>query len=196
MINYAKFEEMSKRKQQAIDEIIQLIKHFSSEILNQLDVLEKIMESSVIDLSDEQISELKKREKEFDKLEVKVSEDIINCIVLHQPMASDLRTLMSCYRISINLERIGDLVMNIVNFILKMKDRTVLKIMPGVIDEMLSSSINMVRKAILSFSNNDKEYALWTIKIDNEIDELNHKLIKKAISESDVNKETRKLMKF
>jgi len=34
--------------------------------------------------------------------------------------------------------------------------------------------------------------ALWTLKIDNEIDELNHNLIKKAILGSDVNKETRR----
>ena len=185
---------MSIRKQQAIEDVVQLINRFSSQILDQLDMLEKAIEGPGSEFSEEQIKILKLREKEFDKLEVEVSEEIINCIVLHQPKASDLRKLIACYRISINLERIGDQVMNIVKNIVKMKDRTVLKIMPGVIDEMLSSSINMVRKAILSFKNSDKDFAMWTIRIDHEIDELNKNLMKKTISNSEIDKETRKLM--
>ena len=39
----------------------------------------------------------------------------------------------------------------------------------------------MVAKSLLSFTNNDKEYAIWTIKNDSVIDELNYKLIKKSI---------------
>jgi len=185
---------MSKKRQQAIEEIINLTLNFSNQVLNQLHKLQELIDSPGFDISDEQFSELRKREKEFDKLEIKVSDDIIKCIVLHQPVASDLRTLIACYRISINLERIGDLAMNIVKFILKIKDRNVIKILPGVINKMLSSSIVMVRKAILSFSNNDKELALWTLKMDDEIDEMNQNLLKKTISKSDFDKETRKIM--
>ena len=108
---------MSIRKEKAIQDILELIDEFSTQILHQLDLLKKVVGAPELTFSDEQLQELQKRENEFDKLEVKVSNQIINTIVLHQPVASDLRLLISCYRISINLERIGDQTMNIVNFI-------------------------------------------------------------------------------
>lgn len=185
---------MSLRKEKAIEDVLQLVIQFSTQILNQLDFLEKGLSISGGEFSDDQIIDLKKREKEFDQLEIEVSEQIINCIVLYQPRASDLRFLISCYRISINLERIGDLIMNIVNFIIRIKDKKIMKMMPGVIDNMLTSSIEMVRKSILSFTNKDQDYAIWTLKMDSEIDELNKKLLKRTLDKSDIDKNTKKMM--
>jgi phosphate transport system protein len=59
---------------------------------------------------------------------------------------------------------------------------------------MLLVSINMVQKSILSFTNNDKEYAIWTIKNDDIVDEMNNKLIKKAITKSKLPEETQQLL--
>ena len=49
----------------------------------------------------------------IDKYEVLISEKFINSIVLYQPVASDIRKIVAIYRMTINLERIGDRVMNI-----------------------------------------------------------------------------------
>ena len=60
-------------------------------------------------LSDELVKKkLTKTEKKIDQLEVKLNEGIIRVIVLHKPVATDLRRIMSCFRISTDLERIGD----------------------------------------------------------------------------------------
>ena len=64
-----------------------------------------------------------KNEELIDKMEVKLSDKIVNTIVLQKPVASELRKLMSCYRILINLERIGDRVINVSNFIKKIKTK-------------------------------------------------------------------------
>ena len=56
-----------------------------------------------------------------DKMEIKISDKIMNTIVLYQPVASDIRKIFACYRIIISLERIGDMVVNIMNFIQKIK---------------------------------------------------------------------------
>ena len=59
------------------------------------------------------------------------------------------------------------------------------------------NSSNMVNKALLAFTNDDKEYAILTIKNDAVVDEINKKMLKKAIkkgSSSDENKQI--LMSF
>ena len=47
---------------------------------------------------------------------------------------------------------------------------------------MLLSGISMVEKSLLSFINNDNEYAIWTIKNDEIVDEMNRKLLINSIS--------------
>ncbi len=42
-------------------------------------------------------------EKKLDKMEVKISDKIMNTIVLYQPVASDIRKIFACYRIVISL---------------------------------------------------------------------------------------------
>ena len=169
-------------KNNAIKDIESSFKQFANLILKQLELLEKIMNSRKPEISDELLKELKTNEKAFDKFEIEMSDKFINSIVLYKPVASDLRKIMAIYRMSINLERIGDLIMNIVHTLRNVDDPGIYANMSDVIFNMLVSSINMVEKALLSFANNDKEFAIWTIKNDSIIDEMNHKLLSKTIS--------------
>ncbi len=95
---------------------------------------------------------------------------------------------------SINIERIGDLVINIINFIVKIKNPSVYKQMSDVISNMLILSSNMVKKSLISFINSDKDYAVWTIKNDEVVDELNHKLLKNEIRKGKFSSETKMIM--
>ncbi|MDA3952483.1 MAG: phosphate uptake regulator PhoU [Bacteroidales bacterium] len=171
-------------KNKAIENIQSSFRQFANLILNQLELLEKIMNCKEPQISDELLVQLNSNEKTFDQYEIEMSEKFINSIVLYKPVASDLRKIMAIYRMSINLERIGDLIMNIVLTIRKLKDPKIYAQMSDVIFNMLVSSINMVEKSLLSFSNVDRELAIWTIKNDSVIDEMNHKLLKKTISKS------------
>ncbi|MEM9780176.1 MAG: phosphate signaling complex protein PhoU, partial [Pseudomonadota bacterium] len=53
------------------------------------------------------------RDEKLDALEMEVEEMATNTIALRQPMAQDLRVLISAVKISTTLERIGDLAKNI-----------------------------------------------------------------------------------
>ena len=140
------------------------------------------------------MKELNINEDKSDKFEVKLSEKIVDTIVLQKPVASDLRKLMACYQIVINLERIGDLVIDIVKFIPRIKESETYNRMSEVIYNMLLVSVNMVQKSLLSFINSDKEFAIWTIRNDEVVDDMNHKLIRKAIAKSKMSDETQQLM--
>ncbi len=99
-------------------------------------------------------------------MEVKISDKIVNTIVLYQPVASDIRKIIACYRIVISLERIGDMVVNILNFIQNIKTIKIYSDLNDVITNMVINSSNMVNKALLAFTMDDKEFAIWTIKND------------------------------
>jgi phosphate transport system protein len=101
---------------------------------------------------------------------------------------------MACYQNVINIERIGDLVMDIVKFIPRIQEAEIYNKMSEVIYNMLLVSVNMVQKSLLSFINGDKEFAIWTIQNDEVVDEMNHKLIRKAIAKSKLPDETQQLM--
>ena len=165
---------------------------FANLVLHQLDLLEKLISSGETKISEELNKELQSNEKKLDKMEVKISDKIVNTIVLYQPVASDIRKIFACYRIVNSLERIGDMVISIVDSIQKIKTLKIYNELNDVITNMLINSSNMVNKALLAFTNDDKEYAIWTIKNDTVVDEINKKMLKKAVKKSSDNNEENK----
>ncbi|MCF6356449.1 MAG: phosphate uptake regulator PhoU [Draconibacterium sp.] len=185
---------MTSKKDVAINGILTDFEAFANLLLGQLDSLEKLVSTGETKIHSEIRDQMIGVEKKLDKLEVKISDKIVNTIVLYQPVASDIRKIIACYRIIISLERIGDMVINILNFIQKIKTPKVYTELSEVISNMLFQSSNMVNKALLAFTNDDKEYAIWTIKNDAVVDEINNKMLKKAIKKSSGSSENKQLL--
>lgn len=177
---------MPQKKEDAIQSIISNYEKLANMVLNQLDVVEKLIASGKLRLSDEQYDELKENEAKINKLEVKLSEDVINAIALYQPVASQVRQLMSCYRITISLERIGDLAVSIVKLMRKVENQEVYAGLSAFLSKMMDLSVDMSRRSMLSFINQDMELAKWTIKTETIVDEFNHKMLKKVGERSDL----------
>ena len=55
---------------------------------------------------------------------------------------------------------------------------------------MLTSGTIMVEKSLLSFSNSDPDYAIWTIKNDAVVDEMNHKLLLGHLRKENIDERT------
>ena len=185
---------MKTKREESVLDIIDTFKEMADIILTQLKLLEKFMDEK----NDEELtrisSEIRMNEDKIDKFEIIISEKFINSVVLYQPVASDIRKIIAVYRMTINLERIGDRVMNILFSIENIKNSKEYNAMTGVLNVMLLSSISMVEKSLLSFVNNDNEYAVWTIKNDEIIDEMNNKLLLNSISKANVNDKTKEML--
>ena len=67
--------------------------------------------------------EIKKAEMKIDKLDVKIDEICQSIFALQQPVASDLRFIMSAMQISNEIERIGDLSISIIKKSKSNKDK-------------------------------------------------------------------------
>jgi phosphate transport system protein len=163
-------------------------------VLIQLTLLEKYMSLNDKDDMKNVLSRIEENENKIDEFEVIISDKFINSIILFQPVASDIRKLNSIYRISINLERIGDLVMNIIHSIDAIKGTAEYEAMQNVLMNMLVSGVTMVEKSLLSFLNNDDSYAEWTIKNDEIVDDMNRKLLINSISRAKVSEKTKEML--
>jgi len=178
---------MISNKDTAIQNITKKFEEFSNLVLSQLDLLMIILKSDEEDRITDEISEvLSKNEAKIDTGELVLDDLIVQTIVLHQPVASDLRQLFALYRMVLNLERIGDLVIKTSNVIRDIQETKTMKSSANSLFRMSKLAAQMVNKALVSFINNDRELAIWTIKQDEDIDKMNRKLLKKFIKKGDL----------
>jgi phosphate transport system protein len=185
---------MKTKREESIEDILITFEEMADIILGQLKLLEKLLattddaERIALTLS------IRDNENKIDKFEVIISEKFINSIVLYQPVASDIRKLIAVYRMTLNLERIGDSIINIIHSYDNVKTSPEYMALSEVLNVMLLSGISMVEKALLSFINNDNEFAIWTIRNDEIVDEMNRKLLRNSVAKARVSERTKDML--
>lgn len=131
---------------------------------------------------------------EVDKFDVKIEKKCQKLFALNQPFAIDLRSIMSALAINNDLERIGDLAVNISERVLKL-DKIPDFIGDTKFYEMSDAVEQMMKDSIDSYIRTDAELAKKVIAADDILDKLNddnctglkemmkknHKLIDEAI---------------
>ena len=185
---------MSEKKEQALNEIKTSFGEMASLVLRQLTLLEKLMGTTEEQAFTDLIVEMDKAESRIDNLEVVIGEQFTSTIVLYQPVASDVRRLVAIYRMSINLERIGDRIHNLCRIIRDIRNTTEFSSTASLVTNMLTSGTIMVEKALLSFTNSDPDYAIWTIKNDTVVDEMNRKLLLCHLRKENIDNKTRSMV--
>ena len=109
-------------------------------------------------------------------LDVEIDEESIRLIALRQPKASDLRFITTAMKITTDLERMGDLAVNIAERALELNDEPILK--PYIdIPKMRSKAQRMTRDALDAFVRKDKQLATDVIIRDDEVDDLKHMVL-------------------
>ena len=185
---------MTTNKDLAIQKIEKEFEKLSNLILEQLRLLQDLLNKEVEVDKKTLLKKLVSNEENIDKFEVQLDEKIVKVIVLHHPFAIDLRRLFAIYHMTINLERVGDLVVKITNTYLEMADSNLQEESASTLQNMLKITSKMVNRALLSFINNDEEFATWTINKDMEFDELNRKLLKKNIKSAGLPKKSQQIL--
>jgi len=110
-------------------------------------------------------------DKSIDKNEVQLEEEILKILALHQPVAIDLRFLIAVLKITSDLERIGDLALNIsrrAEFIAGLPHVA----LPVDLAVMSATVEGMLRDSIESFIQLSSEKAAAICKRDDEVDKM------------------------
>ena len=116
-----------------------------------------------------------KSDDEIDDIEVDIEEECLKILALHQPVAIDLRFIIAVIKINNELERIGDLAVNIAEraaFLSSQKKLDILFDFPG----MAKKAQSMVKRSLDSLVNLDSQLAWEVCASDDEVDEMNREM--------------------
>lgn len=122
-----------------------------------------------------------KGEETINRLDVEIDNLGLQLLVLRQPMAVDLRFITSAMRIAIELERIGDLSVNIAERSLELLKVPLLKPLID-IPRMEEMAQHMVKDSIDAFINRDDKLAKNVCERDDEVDNLNNQIFRELLT--------------
>jgi len=178
----------------AIQKIEKDFENISNLVLEQLQLLEELFITKQRERAKEIFQLLRKNEEKIDRSEMQLDELIIRTIVLYQPVAGDLRRLFAIYHMTINLERVSDLVVAVTCTYMDLKDAELLEESRSALKQMLKFTSKMVSSSLLSFMNKDQAMATRTINKDSTFDTLNKKLLKRTIKVAGLPKKSQDIL--
>ncbi len=116
-----------------------------------------------------------------DRREVRIEEECLKILALHQPVAIDLRRIACVIKINNDLERIADLAVNIAERSASLDEFFQFPV-PQKMSQMVSMVTQMVRGSLDAFVNLDTTEAQRIMAMDDKIDELNVDVIEELQS--------------
>lgn len=118
-------------------------------------------------------------DEEIDRMEVELEEDCLKVLALYQPVAIDLRFIVAVLKINNDLERIGDLAVNIARKAAAFAQLPPMPI-PFDLPGMWAKTRSMLRDSIQSLVNHDAVLAHSVCLRDDDVDRLKRQIRKKA----------------
>ncbi|PKO18052.1 phosphate transport system regulatory protein PhoU [candidate division BRC1 bacterium HGW-BRC1-1] len=153
------------------DQLKQKLRHMVSAV-------QQMIGDTIRALTDDNVAlakEIIQKDEEIDHLEVEIDELVIKLLALQQPMAVDLRFLVTALKVNGDLERMGDQAVNIAQAVLMLHDK------PGgqIVDFSLMEDVVqfMVEGCINAFDSADTALAQVICDRDDEVDEMNRSII-------------------
>lgn len=122
------------------------------------------------------------RDREVDALEIEVEQLAISLLALQQPMARDLRFLISAIKISADLERVGDHAVNIAQCARRLSDITPRMRPDPQIEEMSRRARKMLSDALDAFVRADGAMAREVCAADDQVDALHSSLFRTLLT--------------
>jgi phosphate transport system protein len=114
-------------------------------------------------------------------LEVEIDELCLKVLALRQPAASDLRLITTAVKIITDLERIGDMAVNVCERVLELNEEAPLK--PYIdIPRMAEAAQRMLKESLDAFVNGDTDLATKVLVEDEFVDDLNRQIFRELLT--------------
>ena len=163
------------------DEELRLLKEKLLEMASRAEEQIGLSVRGLKDRKEEMACEVLEREEAVNRLDIELDEMSMRLLALRQPMAADLRFITSAMKIGSDLERIGDLAVNIAERTMELLKFPQLKPLID-IPRMAEMSQAMVRDALNAFVNGDAELAKDVCQRDDQVDQLNDQIFRELLT--------------
>ena len=120
------------------------------------------------------------RDDAIDREEIMIEEECLKILALHQPVAGDLRYIVTFLKVNNELERIGDLAVNIAKQVLHQLDFGVFPEEKIDFAPQMEIARQMLKAALDALVARNCLEANETIRMDDRIDELNREVIERS----------------
>jgi len=150
------------------------IERLKKDLLSLCAMVEEQVQMSLralLDRDEDLAAQIEQRDLEIDQREVEVEEDCLKTLALHQPVAGDLRFIVAALKINSDLERIGDLAVNIARKAISYASQMPME-MPFNLAGMGEKTQEMLRDSLDSLVNLDPKLANSVCARDDEVDRM------------------------
>jgi phosphate transport system protein len=161
------------------------LEHLKERLLTMGSLVEKAVHLSVESLkhrneslATQVIAEI---EPQINDLQLELDDRALQLLALQQPMAIDLRLITSTMKINSDLERMGDLAVNIAERALSILSHPVLKALVD-IPRMAEITEGMVKDSLDAFVRRDSDLARQVVLRDDEVDQFRDKVFGELIA--------------
>lgn len=163
---------MSRHLHQDLEEAYHRLLELSGQVERMIEMAVTSLTKRQRELADQVMS----MDSEIDRREVRIEEECLKMLALHQPVAADLRRITTMMKINNDIERMADLACNIAERAHNLAPVPDFPI-PELIKEMVSLTIGMVRDGLDAFVNLDIDLAYQVVRRDDQVDAINVKVI-------------------
>ena len=142
-------------------------------------VVEEVVHRAVDELSrpDVEVSqEIVDRDDEVDRWDVRIEEECLKILALHQPVADNLRRVAAVMKIAWELERVADVAVNIAERAAGLAGAPEV-IVPEKLNHMAQVALDMLRLSLDAFVAQDSRLARDVCGQDDIVDALNREII-------------------
>ncbi len=122
----------------------------------------------------------------IDRLEIDIEEECLKALALFQPVAGDLRYIVAILKLNSDLERIGDLAVNIAEAVLVLIEKNLGYRDPFDVRQMCDSVQKMVENVLQALVHSRTSQAYEVLDMDKAVNEMhraNYLLVEEAIKQ-------------
>ena len=158
--------------QRELDSLRKRVFHLCSLVEDNLSLAIQAVQQPGSDMADT----IRRRDREIDELEVQVEEECLKILALYHPVAADLRYLVSVLKLNADIERIGDLAVNIGGATKRLGDADMPEAVSDKLNVLAGKSRAMLRLSLEALMDLDVQRARQVLAADDEVDRLYHEL--------------------
>ncbi len=160
------------------------LQELKKKLLRMAALAEEMIDRAITELierDEKPTQEVVRAEEQVNLLQIEIDEEVVRLLATRQPVASDLRLILAASKINSDLERIGDLVVNITENVHVLAEQPPLKPLID-IPRMADLARQMVRESIDAFIKGDVLLAQTVIMTDDQVDALKDQVLRELLT--------------